>query len=96
MPTDLEKRIQEMKQFFKKFFFVSNVLISQVNTQTMQTITCRYTAALLCCPLTHYTLAGFEPGMPVPKADAMSTAPRRQGKNILRFHGTSHTCGKII
>jgi hypothetical protein len=27
-----------------------------------------------------YTLAGFEPGSSVPEADAMSTAPRHQGK----------------
>jgi hypothetical protein len=28
-----------------------------------------------------YTLAGFEPGSAVSKADAMSSAPRRQGKS---------------
>jgi hypothetical protein len=30
-------------------------------------------------PLKPYTLAGFEPGSSVSEADAMSTAPRRQG-----------------
>jgi hypothetical protein len=30
-------------------------------------------------PQKHYTLAGFEPGSPVPEGDAVSTAPRRHG-----------------
>jgi hypothetical protein len=30
-----------------------------------------------------YTLAGFEPGLSDPQADAMTTAPRRQGKQNL-------------
>jgi hypothetical protein len=39
-----------------------------------------------------YTLAGFEPGSAVSEADAMSTAPRRQGPSIEMFvlHRTSY------
>jgi hypothetical protein len=39
-----------------------------------------YTTALLWFPKKTYTLAGFEPGSSGPKANAMATAPRRQGK----------------
>jgi hypothetical protein len=42
---------------------------------------------LLCFPKKRYTLAGFEPGSAVSEADAMSTAPRRQGMDaILRLN----------
>jgi hypothetical protein len=38
-----------------------------------------YTTALQCFPNKSCTMAGLEPGPSVPEADAMSTAPRRQG-----------------
>jgi hypothetical protein len=38
-----------------------------------------YTTALLFFPYKPYTRAGFEPGLSFPQAEAMTTAPRRQG-----------------
>jgi hypothetical protein len=37
-----------------------------------------------------YILAGYEPGSSVPEADAMSTAPRRQGMKV--FHKFQLIC----
>jgi hypothetical protein len=51
---------------------------SQVYTQQGRLIQ-SHKAALLCYPQKLNFLAGLEPGLSVSKADAMSTAPRRQG-----------------
>jgi hypothetical protein len=42
-----------------------------------------FITALLCFPKKPYTLAGFEPGPAVRKADAMTTAPRRHARAFL-------------
>jgi hypothetical protein len=48
------------------------------NTQTMH-IKSKTHNSIAMFFLKPYTLAGFEPGPAVSEADAMSTAPRRQG-----------------
>jgi hypothetical protein len=48
------------------------------NTQTMH-IKSKTHNSIAMFFLKPYTLAGFEPGSAVSEADAMSTAPRRQG-----------------
>jgi hypothetical protein len=47
-----------------------------------------FITALLWFPQKPYTLAGFEPGSSVPEADAVSTAPCRQGKNLILWRLT--------
>jgi hypothetical protein len=51
------------------------------NIQTMHIKSLYTQRALLCFPKPN-TLAGFEPGLLVSKADAMSTSPRRQGLSL--------------
>jgi hypothetical protein len=68
-----------------KIFLGQRLYFSFSNTQTML-IESLFTTALQCFPknLT-YTLAVFEPGSSVPQADAMTTAPRRQGTDSSFF-----------
>jgi hypothetical protein len=47
-------------------------LLLFLNAQTMQI---KPTINNYVCPKQPYTLARFEPGSPIPEADAMSTAP---------------------
>jgi hypothetical protein len=67
--------------FFKLCFFnifVAEAFISPSNTQTMH-IKLLYTTALLCFPKNLMPWRDSNPGLLVPEADAMSSAPRRQG-----------------
>jgi hypothetical protein len=64
--------------FAKLNFFVPMPFILFFNTQTMH-IESKTHNSIAMFFLKPYTLAGFEPGSAVPEADAMSTAPRRQG-----------------
>jgi hypothetical protein len=41
-------------------------------------------------PIKPYSLAGLESGFSVPEADAMSTAPRRQGNVLKTMHEHVH------
>jgi hypothetical protein len=61
------------------FFFVANAFISPFNTQTMH-IKCFYTQQkCYAFPKNLIAWRDSNPGLLVPEADVMSTAPRRQG-----------------
>jgi hypothetical protein len=58
--------------------FVANAFISSVNTQAMH-IKSFDTQQHFCFPKNLIPWRDSNLGLPVPEADAMSTAPRRQG-----------------
>jgi hypothetical protein len=77
------EKVENILRLTKKLFFGPIPLFFLFNTQTMHI---KSTTQQHCYvfPKKPYTVAGFEPGSAVSEADAMSTAPRRQG-NIYVF-----------
>jgi hypothetical protein len=63
------------------------VHISQVNTQTTHIKSIEHNG-IATIPVKPWILAGFEPGSSDPEADAMSSAPRRQGVYEYPFRPT--------
>jgi hypothetical protein len=71
----------------KKIYFVANAFISPFNTQTMHIKSFLFTTALLCFPKNLIPWWDSNTGLLVPEADAMSTAPRRQGNfHVVRMY----------
>jgi hypothetical protein len=62
--------------FYFKNIFVANTLISPFDRQTRYIKSFLYTTALLCFPKNLIPWRDYNPGLLVPEADAMSTAPR--------------------
>jgi hypothetical protein len=72
--------------------FVANAFISSYNTQTMH-IKSLYTQqhCYVCFPKNLIPWRDLNPGLLVPEADAMSTAPRRQGWTLNNLLYYKHT-----
>jgi hypothetical protein len=71
---------KDVLQSFSKIFFVANAFISPFNTQTTHIKSFYvYTTALICFPKNLIPWRDSNIGLLVLEADAMSTAPRRQG-----------------
>jgi hypothetical protein len=70
-----------LKSITQSSIFVAIAIISQANKQAMhiESILHNYVCTWLCFPKNPYTLTRFEAGYSVLEADAMPTAPRRQG-----------------
>jgi hypothetical protein len=67
-----------MSRYFLKTF-LGQCLYWSFSTHKQCILSQKRTTALLCCSKKPYTLAGFEPGSAVSEANAMPTAPHRQG-----------------
>jgi hypothetical protein len=72
--------------FFNKYFWAQSLYFSFLNTQECK-LSHFYTTALLCFPINLIPWRDSNLGLLVPEADAMSTAPCRQGSaEALTFH----------
>jgi hypothetical protein len=67
------------KCFFWKTVFTGEWIRETFCPKKAMYIRTFFTTSILCFPKKPYTLAGFEAGSSVHRADAMTTAPRRQG-----------------
>jgi hypothetical protein len=67
---------------FKKKYFLANSFISLFSIHKQWILSHLYTTALLCFPKNLIPWRDSNPGLLVPEADAMSTAPRRQGRSV--------------
>jgi hypothetical protein len=76
--TKVARRVYEtITKFIIFLYFLANAYISPFNTQTMHIKL--YTTAQLCFPKNLIPWRDSNPGLLVPKADAMSTVTYRQG-----------------
>jgi hypothetical protein len=77
--------MQDDKERILLIFFVANAFISPFQHTNNAYKVILHKTALLCFPKKRIPWRDSNPGLLVPEADAMSTAPRRQGDIINLF-----------
>jgi hypothetical protein len=82
--------------FFFKNIFVDNDFISPFHHTNNANEVILYTTALLCFPKNLIPWWDSNPGLLVPEADAMSTAPRRQGFIFFLFVSRTFAAGGVM
>jgi hypothetical protein len=65
-----------------KNIFVANTFIYLLSVNKRSILSHLFTTALLCFPKNLIPWRDSNPGLLVPEADAMSTAPRRHGRSL--------------